>query len=190
MLAGTPGSDVRSNLTLESDHPPIPSHDGGSTMFEQLFKQPHALARHRNGPLAEERRRYLAHCAEQQMSRRTLRRTRHLHPHRRESPAAGRPARRTHHTGRDRGRSRPLGQPTSQTASDARGPTVHGSASPAHATRWLTFLGRLQPSAAAPRPYAEHVAQFSDYMLQERGLSPRPPEYRCRDDPEFLALGR
>src|SRR5438445_537728 len=44
-------------------------------MFEQLFKRPHALARHRNGPLAEERRRYLAHCAEQQMSRRTLRRT-------------------------------------------------------------------------------------------------------------------
>jgi integrase/recombinase XerD len=44
-------------------------------MFEQLFKRPHALLRHRNGPLAEERRRYLAHCAEQQMSQRTLRRT-------------------------------------------------------------------------------------------------------------------
>ena len=43
-------------------------------MFEQLFKRPHALARHRNGPLAEERCRYLAHCAQQQMSRRTLRR--------------------------------------------------------------------------------------------------------------------
>jgi hypothetical protein len=40
-------------------------------MFEQLFKRPHALARHRNGPPAEERRRYLAHCTEQQMSRRT-----------------------------------------------------------------------------------------------------------------------
>jgi hypothetical protein len=31
-------------------------------------------ARHRDGPLAEERRRYLAHCAEQQMSRHTLQR--------------------------------------------------------------------------------------------------------------------
>ena len=42
-------------------------------MFEQLFERPHALARQRNGPAAEERLRYLAHCAEQQMARRTLR---------------------------------------------------------------------------------------------------------------------
>ena len=42
-------------------------------MFDRLFQNPHVLARQRNGPLAEERRRYLAHCAEQQMSRRTLR---------------------------------------------------------------------------------------------------------------------
>ena len=42
-------------------------------MFEQLFERPHALARQRNGPLAEERRRYLAHCADQQMAPRTLR---------------------------------------------------------------------------------------------------------------------
>jgi hypothetical protein len=40
-------------------------------MFEQLFERPHALARQRNGPLAEERRRYLVHCAEQQLSLRT-----------------------------------------------------------------------------------------------------------------------
>ena len=156
-------------------------------MFEQLFERPHALARQRNGPLAEERRRYLAHCAEQQMSPRTLRRHRHLHPHRRESPAAGRPTRRTHHAGRDRGRGRPLGQPTTQTASDARGPTRSWLRFTGHATRWLTFLGRLQPPAAAPRPYAEHVAQFTDYMLRERGLSPRTVEYRCRTIHEFLA---
>ena len=42
-------------------------------MFDRLFEHPFVLARQRNGPLAEERRRYLAHCAEQQMSRRTLR---------------------------------------------------------------------------------------------------------------------
>ena len=42
-------------------------------MFDRLFQNPYVLARQRNGPLAEERRRYLAHCAEQQMSRRTLR---------------------------------------------------------------------------------------------------------------------
>ena len=36
-------------------------------MFEQLFQHPHALARHRDGPLLEERRRYLAQGAAQQM---------------------------------------------------------------------------------------------------------------------------
>jgi hypothetical protein len=29
-------------------------------MFERIVKDPHALARQRNGPLAEERRRYRA----------------------------------------------------------------------------------------------------------------------------------
>jgi hypothetical protein len=42
-------------------------------VFEQLFERPHALARQRNGPLAEERCRYLVHCASQQLARRTLR---------------------------------------------------------------------------------------------------------------------
>jgi hypothetical protein len=42
-------------------------------MFEQLFKCPHALARHRHGPLVEERCRYLTHCAGRQISPRTLR---------------------------------------------------------------------------------------------------------------------
>ncbi len=42
-------------------------------MFDRLFHKPFVLARHRNGPLAEERRRYLDHCAGQQMTRRTLR---------------------------------------------------------------------------------------------------------------------
>jgi hypothetical protein len=42
-------------------------------MFDQLFQHPYALARQRNGPLAEERRRFLTLCAEQQMARWTLR---------------------------------------------------------------------------------------------------------------------
>ena len=33
-------------------------------MFEQLFKAPYTLARHRQSPLAEQRHRYLAHLAE------------------------------------------------------------------------------------------------------------------------------
>jgi site-specific recombinase XerD len=56
-----------------------------------------------------------------------------------------------------------------------------------HATRWLAFLQRLQPPVSSPCPYADHVAQFTDYMLQERGLSPHTAEYRCRTIHEFLA---
>ena len=41
-------------------------------MFESLFRRPHALARHRNGPLADERRRYLVHCADRGMKIPTL----------------------------------------------------------------------------------------------------------------------
>ena len=33
-------------------------------MLEQLFRDESALARHRAGPFAEERERYLQHCAE------------------------------------------------------------------------------------------------------------------------------
>ena len=41
-------------------------------MFDQLFRMPHVLARLENGPLAEDRRRYLSHCAEQRMAPQTL----------------------------------------------------------------------------------------------------------------------
>src|SRR5438105_7286437 len=48
---------------------------GGWTMFERFLRDPHALARHRNGPLADERCRYLAHCAAERVSYETLRGT-------------------------------------------------------------------------------------------------------------------
>ena len=39
-----------------------------------------------------------------------------------------------------------------------------------HVVRWLTFLGRFQPSATVQQPYADLVAKFVD-SLRERGLS-------------------
>jgi integrase/recombinase XerD len=42
-------------------------------MFEQIFKAPHTLMRHRQGPLADERTRYLAQLAEGGVSQSTLR---------------------------------------------------------------------------------------------------------------------
>src|SRR5215471_11733371 len=41
-------------------------------MFEVLFVYPKVLARHRAGPAATERVRYLAHCADQGAARETL----------------------------------------------------------------------------------------------------------------------
>jgi integrase/recombinase XerD len=42
-------------------------------MFDQLFERSHTLIRQRTAPLADERRRYMIHCAEQGLAKRTLR---------------------------------------------------------------------------------------------------------------------
>jgi hypothetical protein len=42
-------------------------------VFDRIFFRPDALTRHLSAPLVDERRRYLAHCAEQGMSTSTLR---------------------------------------------------------------------------------------------------------------------
>src|SRR5690348_419652 len=44
-------------------------------MLEKLFERPHAVARHRDSPLYEERRRYLSHLAHQQVPLESLRST-------------------------------------------------------------------------------------------------------------------
>jgi site-specific recombinase XerD len=154
-------------------------------MFEQLFKRPHALARHRNGPLAEERCRYLAHCAQQQMSRRTLRRiavyTLIVAKALRLADRPGELVTRVEiEAAADRWANR------HPRPSAMREPHHSWLRFTGYATRWLTFLGRLQPPTTTPGPYADHVAQFSGFMLRERGLSPLTARYRCRDVHEFL----
>ncbi|MBV8175792.1 MAG: integrase, partial [Verrucomicrobia bacterium] len=44
-------------------------------MFETLFKYPRVLARHREGPVADARERFLTHCAEQGLARESQLRT-------------------------------------------------------------------------------------------------------------------
>ena len=41
-------------------------------MFETLFQYPAVVARHRNGPFARARERFLNHCASQGFARATL----------------------------------------------------------------------------------------------------------------------
>jgi site-specific recombinase XerD len=55
-----------------------------------------------------------------------------------------------------------------------------------YALRWLTFLGRLQRTVTVQRPFANYIAQFADYQLRERGLSPRTVAYRSRTIRQLL----
>jgi integrase/recombinase XerD len=154
-------------------------------MFEQFFERPHALSRHQTGPLAEERRRYLAHCAAQELSPRTLRGiavyvlvvANVLRLHDRPDQLI---TRAEIEAGADQWANRDPKPPKMR--------EVHRSwlRFVGHASRWLEFLGRLQPLAASPNPYAEYVFQFADFMLRERGLSQRTVDYRRRTIEPFL----
>lgn len=139
-------------------------------MFQHLFKRSDALAKHRNRPLADERSRYLSHCANQGMSRSTLLQIAgHLlvitdalrlgeRPDEMITPAEI-AAEATRRANRRKSCSRSRRKHT--------GPDAFIT----HATHWLKFLGRWQPPPVSPRPYADYVAAFADYMRRERGLS-------------------
>jgi site-specific recombinase XerD len=152
-------------------------------MFEQLFEHPRALTGQQSGPLAEERRRFLVHCAELQMARRTLRGIAQV------TLLVARVLRLADRPGElitraeiqaeaDRWAQRPLRPPA---VPDTRRTSRRFSR---HAARWRASLGRWPPP---PLRYPGHVARFADHRLQERGLSPRTAEYRCRMVPQFLA---
>ena len=155
-------------------------------MFDRLLKRPHALARHRNGPLAEERHRYLAHCAGQQLSWHTLQciasNTLVVAEVLRLADRPGELiARAEIEAAADHWVNRaPRPRQVRNVRIACR--TFRG-----HATRWLQFLGRLQPPAAAQQPYADHVTQFADHLLRERGLSPRTVAYSRQAIQGFLA---
>lgn len=159
-------------------------------MFDQLFERPRALARHRAGPLVEERLRYLAHLARQGMAHATL------------SQAAVYTlivADRLRLADRP-GATIGLGEIERQAVRWANRPALapehRGSHRPRklfrqHATRFLRFLGRLQLPAPGPRPHAAQIDAFADYLIRERGLSPRTREYYCPVVEAFLGdLGR
>lgn len=154
-------------------------------MFDQLLKRAHALARHRDGPLAEERLRYLAHCAAQQMSRDSLHRIAsntlviatilRLADRPGELITRAEIAAAAERWVTRRSRRRPV-----------RNRRIARRTFTGHAVRWLTFLGRLQVPAAVPHPHAGEVAQFTDSLRRERGLSPRTVAYNRQVVQDFL----
>src|SRR5262249_15586105 len=157
---------------------------GGSTMFDQLFKRPQALARQRAGPLAEERLGYLAFLADQGMARGTLQAAAyHLLTVAYSLRLAERP-----------GEVITLAEIEQKAVLWAdRSPRPSESQrlrSVAcfrwHATQWLQFLGRLQRPTPALHPYADLINDFARSMHGERGLSPQTIDDRCRRVQDFL----
>lgn len=157
-------------------------------MFDELFEQSHSLSRHRSGPLVEERRLYLHHLADQGISRSTLRGVAQylLVVCDRLGLAA---------------RSGEMIQPAEieakadlwckgrfrKSSGGGQGDSLRSRIRFRRiATQWLQFLGRLARPSTPPPPSADLIAAFADYMRNERGLSPRTIEYRCRTVDDFL----
>jgi site-specific recombinase XerD len=155
-------------------------------VFDQLFQEARALARHRDGPLAEDRRRYLIHCAEQGMALQTLggvaRYTLIIATALR---LAERPDALITREEIEAGADLWAGRHPHPSAPRPRAWSRYRFVR--HATRWLSFLGRLQPTAPDPQPYADLVAQFVDRMRQERGLTRRTIETYCHAVHDLLA---
>lgn len=137
-------------------------------MFETLFKYPGVLARHRHGPFADLRERFLIHCADQKMANATLMRiAREL------LVVAGRI---------DLNSERPIGLAEIETAADAWS-AYQKRRHRAHSAKWsrelfiqttvpwLRFLKRFREAESQQRPYAQVVHDFESFMRNERGLS-------------------
>jgi integrase/recombinase XerD len=138
-------------------------------VFETLFKYPRVIARHRTGPAAEARERFLTQCVSQGLAGATLLR------HARELLVI---AERIDITSGE-----PIGSPAIEMAADCwareqhdrhRVQSLQGSRKlfVQTATTWLHFLGCLEEPQPKTVPFAERLADFAAYQRDERGLSP------------------
>ena len=137
-------------------------------MFDQLFERPHALARHRAGPLLTERITFLAHLADQGLPPTTLRITaQQLLVIANALGLASRPG-------------------ETITRDEIKRKAAGNSVFFSIATRWLQFVGRLEQQSTAVSPYAMKIKAFADYMEHERGLALATIRGRCWLIPRFL----
>ena len=165
--------------------PPIPVPSGDPTVFEELFKAPYASARHCQTPLAEQRNRYLVHCADLGMAlsvRRTIAAyllavTKYLRLDERPDDLI---TSSEIETQADRWAKRQSSRARNARTRSTRKRFV------THATHWLNFLGRLQLKTVAPHPYADRVAAFAEYMRRERMLAPVTVTFNCKIVQQFL----
>ena len=158
-------------------------------MFEQLFRAPDTVERYQAAPLAESRLRYLKHWLKLGASRSTLRMIAinqlevvcllDLREGSGKVPLAQVEAAAAQWALPRLRRSGKHAKPTAVAKFIAR------------ATRWLSFLGRLEvPPVVARHRQVAKVAAFADWMRTERGLSEHTIHNRCWIVDEFLSRFR
>ena len=135
--------------------------------LNHLFKRAGAVQRHLAAPLARSRLAYLAHRAEQGARSSTLRGIAALQVkviHYLELGEQGKVAR----PDIEAAARRWVSQDPARRGGNADVAQRHFVS---HATCWLRFSGRLEDSAISTHPHSGEVADFVDYMRQERGWS-------------------
>ena len=152
-------------------------------MFESLFQYPTVVARHSEGPAADERQRFLLHRAKQgaahgtllQIARELLTIAKHI------NVTSG----------------KAMGKNDLEVAADKWAryqQRRHRSSGPRWSrelflrvgTDWLRFLGRWQEPEPAPSPFAVPIQDFVHFMREERGLSEVTIRGRCWHVQKFL----
>jgi hypothetical protein len=154
-------------------------------MFETLFKYPRVLARHREGPVADARERFLTHCAEQGLARESLLRTA------REILIIAKHIDLTTGTAisiHDVEAAADRWDAHQQRRYRLRGSALEGSRQLfiQKALPWLRFLGRLEQPDNEPIPFADLLKDFAAYMRNQRGLSAVTIRNRCWHVETFL----
>jgi integrase len=152
-------------------------------MFEQIFKLPSAIARHREGPLAKERANYLAHLASRGASRSLLRQTEFY------MLAA---ARRMKLDETSQLSPEQIVAAARSWANRRQRKSYTGSISgqkerfQSVVTSWFGFLRHLQRPEPAPERFAAQVQDFEQCMRNERGLSEETIREYCQIVRKFL----
>jgi len=146
-------------------------------MFEQIYKYPSTVRRHRRSALAKEREAFLEHLAKQGYPKSTLF---HFSSYLLSATRAL-PVRRGRHVTREEIRVAGLkfGRPEPGRRSTKRELFVRLT------TRWLRFMGLLKetPERLVHAPFIE---QFLTWMHDEKGLSSATAQHRCWNLTQFF----
>jgi len=157
-------------------------------MFERLFRFSHALKPHLNGPLAEERRRFLNHRADEGIGRNGLRVLAYY------LLACTNSFRLAYRPGEVISYAEVQEQATLWAKRASQAPNMRNMKRRRssrgdflrHACAWLRFMGRLQMPTVPPGPCADQLATFANFLLRDKGLSPGSVRRRCDTIRRFL----